>query len=55
MEHLVKVNTIAAFNVAQLVTLKKMLKTKNRRKIGGSIIHMSSQMGHVGCDQKKCL
>ncbi len=46
MEHLVKVNTIAAFNVAQLVT-KKMLKTKNRKKIGGSIVNMSSQMGHV--------
>jgi len=46
MEYLVKVNTVAAFNVAQLCTLK-MLKTKNRKKIGGSIINMSSQMGHV--------
>ena len=46
MEHLVKVNNIAAFNVAQLVSLK-MLKTKNRKKIGGSIVNMSSQMGHV--------
>ena len=46
MEHLVKINTIAAFNVAQLVSLK-MLKTKNRKKIGGSIVNMSSQMGHV--------
>ena len=46
MEYLVKVNTIAAFNVAQLVSLK-MLKTKNRKKIGGSIVNMSSQMGHV--------
>ena len=25
-----------------------MLETKNRKKIGGSIINMSSQMGHVG-------
>ena len=25
----------------------KMLKTKNRKKIGGSIVNMSSQMGHV--------
>ena len=24
-----------------------MLKTKNRKKIGGSIVNMSSQMGHV--------
>ena len=46
MEYLVKVNTIATFNVAQLCTLK-MLETKNRKKIGGSIINMSSQLGHV--------
>ncbi len=46
MEYLVKVNTIAAFNVAQLVSLN-MVKTKNRKKIGGSIVNMSSQMGHV--------
>ena len=32
--------------MAQLVSLK-MLKTKNRKKIGGSIVNMSSQMGHV--------
>ena len=47
MEKIVKLNTIATFNVAQLCTLK-MLETKNRKKIGGSIINMSSQMGHVG-------
>ena len=47
MEYLVKVNTIAAFNLAQLCTLK-MIKYKNRKKIGGAIINMSSQMGHVG-------
>jgi NAD(P)-dependent dehydrogenase (short-subunit alcohol dehydrogenase family) len=46
MEHLVKINTVAAFNVAQLTSLK-MLKTKNRKKIGGSIVNMSSQMGHI--------
>ena len=46
MEYLVKVNNIAAFNVAQLCTLK-MLQAKNRKKIGGSIVNMSSQMGHV--------
>ena len=46
MEYLVKVNNVAAFNVAQLCTLK-MLQTKNRKKIGGSIVNMSSQMGHV--------
>ena len=47
MENIVKLNTVATFNLAQLCTLK-MLETKNRKKIGGSIINMSSQMGHVG-------
>jgi len=47
MEYLVKINTIAAFNVAQLCAIK-MIKLKNRKKIGASIINMSSQMGHVG-------
>ena len=47
MEHLVKINTIAAFNLAQLCSIK-MIKTKNRKKIGGAIVNMSSQMGHVG-------
>jgi len=47
MEYLVKLNTMATFNIAQLCTLK-MLEAKNRKKIGGSIINMSSQMGHVG-------
>jgi len=47
MEYIVKLNTIATFYVAQLCSLK-MLKAKNRKKIGGSIINMSSQMGHVG-------
>mgnify|MGYP001177577773 FL=1 len=47
MEYLVKINTIACFNVAQLCALK-MIRLKNRKKIGASIINMSSQMGHVG-------
>ena len=47
MEYLVKINTISSFNVAQLCSLK-MIKLKNRKKIGGSIVNMSSQMGHVG-------
>jgi len=46
MEYLVKINTVASFNLAQLCSLK-MIKTKNRKKIGGSIVNMSSQMGHV--------
>ena len=47
MEYLVKINTIATFNLAQLCALK-MIKTKSRKKIGGAIVNMSSQMGHVG-------
>ena len=47
MEYLVKLNTIATFHLAQLCTLK-ILEKKNRKKIGGSIINISSQMGHVG-------
>jgi len=47
MEYLVKVNTIATFNIAQLCAIK-MMKLKNRKKIGGSIVNMTSQMGHVG-------
>ena len=44
MEYLVRINTIATFNLAQLCALK-MIKTKNRKKIGGAIVNMSSQMG----------
>ena len=47
MEYLVRVNTIATFNIAQLCAIK-MMKLKNRKKVGGSIINMTSQMGHVG-------
>ena len=44
MNYLIDLNLKAAFNVAQTV-VKKMLKNKKR---GGSIINMSSQLGHVG-------
>ena len=47
MEYLVELNMKAAFNVAQLCT-KKMVELKNRKKAGGSIINMSSQLGRVG-------
>ena len=49
MEYLTDLNMKAAFNVAQLSS-QKMVKSKNRKKIGGSIIHMSSQLGKVGCE-----
>ena len=44
MNYLVDLNLKSAFNVAQLV-VNKMLKNKKRP---GSIINMSSQLGHVG-------
>ena len=47
MEYLTNLNMKAAFNVAQCCS-QKMVKTKNRKKIGGSIVNMSSQKGHVG-------
>ena len=47
MEYMVKLNTISTFYLAQFSVLK-MLETRNRKKIGGSIINISSQMGHVG-------
>ena len=47
LETLLNVNTKAAFNMAKLCT-DKMLKLKNRKKVGGSIIHTSSIFGLVG-------
>ena len=47
MNYLVNLNLKACFNIAQICTIK-MLKTRNRKKVGGSIINMSSQMGKVG-------
>ena len=47
MEYLVELNMKAAFNIAQICS-QKMVKLKNRKKIGGSIINMSSQLGRVG-------
>jgi NAD(P)-dependent dehydrogenase (short-subunit alcohol dehydrogenase family) len=51
MDYLVNLNIKAAFNVAQFST-KIMLLSKNRKKIGGSIINMSSQLGHVGAPKR---
>jgi NAD(P)-dependent dehydrogenase (short-subunit alcohol dehydrogenase family) len=47
MEYLVELNMKAAFNVAQMCS-QKMVELKNRKKVGGSIINMSSQLGRVG-------
>ena len=47
LETLLNINTKAAFNMSKLCT-DKMLKFKNRKKIGGAIIHTSSMFGLVG-------
>jgi len=51
MDYVVDLNVKAAFHVAQFA-LKIMLKSKNRKKIGGSIINMSSQLGKVGAPRR---
>ncbi|MDC3186780.1 SDR family oxidoreductase [Pelagibacteraceae bacterium] len=47
MSEVVDLNIKASFDIAQFAT-KVMLKSKNRKKIGGSIINISSQLGKVG-------
>ena len=47
MDYMVDLNVKAAFNVAH-ISSKIMLKAKDRKKKGGSIINMSSQLGKVG-------
>ncbi len=46
LELLLEINTKAAFNISKLCT-DKMLKLRNRKKVGGSIIHTSSMFGLV--------
>mgnify|MGYP003965166887 FL=1 len=47
IDYVVDLNIKAAFHVAQMGA-KIMIKSKNRKSIGGSIINMSSQLGKVG-------
>ena len=51
MDYVVDLNIKAAFYVAQMAT-KVMLKSKNRKSIGGSIINVSSQLGKVGAPKR---
>ena len=51
MDYVVDLNLKAAFHIAQL-SARIMQKAKNRKKIGGSIINMSSQLGHVGAPNR---
>ena len=47
MDYVVDLNIKTAFHVAQMGA-KIMIKSNNRKSIGGSIINMSSQLGKVG-------
>ena len=51
MDYVVDLNLKAAFHVAQFSALI-MKKSKNRKKIGGSIINISSQLGKVGAPNR---
>ena len=51
LDYVVDLNLKAAFHVAKF-SAHIMLKSKNRKKIGGSIINMSSQLGHVGAPNR---
>jgi len=47
LDGLLALNVRSAFLVAQAAA-KKMLESPERKSRGGAILHMSSQMGHVG-------
>jgi NAD(P)-dependent dehydrogenase (short-subunit alcohol dehydrogenase family) len=47
LDLLLDLNVRSAFLVAQAVA-RKMLEAPDRKERGGAILHMSSQMGHVG-------
>ena len=51
MDYVVDLNIKAAFHVAQMGA-KVMLKSKNIKSIGGSIINISSQLGKVGAPKR---
>ena len=51
MDYVVDLNMKAAFHVAQMAS-KVMLKSKNRKVKGGSIINISSQLGKVGAPNR---
>jgi NAD(P)-dependent dehydrogenase (short-subunit alcohol dehydrogenase family) len=51
LDDMIALNVRAAFLVAQ-AAVKKMLQHPDRRKIGGSVIQVSSQMGRVGAERR---
>lgn len=51
LDQLLTLNVRAAFLVAQAAA-RKMLESPQRKARGGAILHMSSQMGHVGAPNR---
>ena len=51
LDAILDLNVRGAFIVAQ-ASVKKMLERSDRRERGGSVIHVSSQMGHVGAPMR---
>ena len=51
LDDMIALNVRAAFLVAQ-AAVKKMLQHPDRRKQGGSVIHVTSQMGRVGAERR---
>ena len=51
MNYVVHLNVKAAFHVAQMGA-QVMIKLKNRKSVGGSIINISSQLGKVGAPNR---
>lgn len=51
LDRLLELNVRAAFLAAQAAA-RKMLEAPERKARGGAIIHMSSQMGHVGAPNR---
>jgi len=51
LDDMISLNVRAAFLVSQ-AAVRKMLQHPDRRKQGGSIVHMTSQMGRVGAERR---
>src|SRR5260221_655413 len=51
LDQLLSLNVRAAFLAAQ-AAVRKMLEAPDRRARGGAVIHISSQMGHVGSPRR---
>jgi NAD(P)-dependent dehydrogenase (short-subunit alcohol dehydrogenase family) len=51
LDQILALNVRSAFLVAQ-AAVRKMLQARDRRERGGAVIHISSQMGHVGSPRR---